>query len=82
MGYMQGLKKRKMDLVGLSPEKPASVAGFTMTNKTSQLTLIDQAPLLKKAGKMKATVVNSSVANSCTGTQGFRRCLHHAGVDR
>ena len=71
MGYMQDLKREKWILVGLSLKKPASVAGVYTTNKVIAAPLIVTKTSVKKAGKMKAIVVNSGVANSCTGTQGL-----------
>ena len=46
-------------------------AGFKKTNKVIAAPLIVTKTSVKKAGKMRAIVVNSGVANSCTGTQGL-----------
>ena len=70
-GLHAGFKKRKMDFGWIVSEKPASVAGVYTTNKVIAAPLIVTKTSVKKAGKMKAIVVNSGVANSCTGTQGL-----------
>ena len=67
-GLHAGFKKRKMDFGWIVSEKPASVAGVYTTNKVIAAPLIVTKTSVKKAGKMKAIVVNSGVANSCTGT--------------
>ena len=60
-----------MDFGWIVSEKPASVAGVYTTNKVIAAPLIVTKTSVKKAGKMRAIVVNSGVANSCTGTQGL-----------
>ena len=70
-GLHAGFKKRKMDFGWIVSEKPASVAGVYTTNKVIAAPLIVTKTSVKKAGKMRAIVVNSGVANSCTGTQGL-----------
>lgn len=70
-GLHAGFKKRKMDFGWIVSETPASVAGVYTTNKVIAAPLIVTKTSVKKAGKMKAIVVNSGVANSCTGTQGL-----------
>ena len=67
---MQDLKREKWILVGLSLKSQPVWQEFT-TNKVIPAPLIVTKTSVKKAGKMKAIVVNSGVANSCTGTQGL-----------
>ena len=68
-GLHAGFKKRKMDFGWIVSEVPASVAGVYTTNKVIAAPLIVTRQSVKKAQKMKAIVVNSGVANSCTGVQ-------------
>ncbi|MCO4484973.1 bifunctional ornithine acetyltransferase/N-acetylglutamate synthase [Streptococcus infantarius] len=70
-GLHAGFKKRKLDFGWIVSEVPASVAGVYTTNKVIAAPLIVTRQSVKKAKKMKAIVVNSGVANSCTGVQGM-----------
>ena len=70
-GLHAGFKKRKLDFGWIVSEVPASVAGVYTTNKVIAAPLIVTRNSIKKAQKMKAIVVNSGVANSCTGMQGM-----------
>ena len=70
-GLHAGFKKRKMDFGWIVSEVPASVAGVYTTNKVIAAPLIVTRQSVKKAQKMKAIVVNSGVANSCTGVRGM-----------
>ena len=70
-GLHAGFKKRKFDFGWIVSEVPASVAGVYTTNKVIAAPLIVTRQSVKKAKKMKAIVVNSGVANSCTGVQGM-----------
>lgn len=70
-GLHAGFKKRKLDFGWIVSEVPASVAGVYTTNKVIAAPLIVTRQSVKKAQKMKAIVVNSGIANSCTGVQGM-----------
>lgn len=70
-GLHAGFKKRKLDFGWIVSEVPASVAGVYTTNKVIAAPLIVTCQSVKKAQKMKAIVVNSGIANSCTGVQGM-----------
>ena len=70
-GLHAGFKKRKLDFGWIVSEVPASVSGVYTTNKVIAAPLIVTRNSIKKAQKMKAIVVNSGVANSCTGVQGM-----------
>ena len=69
-GLHAGFKKRKLDFGWIVSEVPASVAGVYTTNKVIAAPLIVTRDSIKKSQKMQAIVVNSGVANSCTGIQG------------
>ena len=70
-GLHAGFKKKKLDFGWIVSEVPASAAGVYTTNKVIAAPLLVTRESLKKAGKMQALVVNSGVANSCTGIQGM-----------
>lgn len=70
-GLHAGFKKRKLDFGWIVSEKPASVAGVYTTNKVIAAPLILTKQSVQKAQQMQAIVVNSGIANSCTGVQGM-----------
>lgn len=70
-GLHAGFKKRKMDFGWIVSEVPASAAGVYTTNKVIAAPLIVSREAVKKNGLLQAIVVNSGVANSCTGAQGM-----------
>lgn len=74
-GLHAGFKKRKLDFGWVVSEVPASVAGVYTTNKVIAAPLIVTKNSVEKAQKMQAMVVNSGVANSCTGQQGMEDAL-------
>ncbi|MRH44257.1 bifunctional ornithine acetyltransferase/N-acetylglutamate synthase [Aquibacillus halophilus] len=70
-GLHCGIRKKKLDLGWLYSDVPAQAAGVYTTN-------LFQAPPLKvtqesiaKENKIQALLVNSGVANACTGMQGL-----------
>ncbi|KXT75837.1 bifunctional glutamate N-acetyltransferase/amino-acid acetyltransferase ArgJ [Streptococcus sp. DD12] len=70
-GLHAGFKKKKLDFGWIVSEKPASVAGVYTTNKVIAAPLVLTRQSVQKTGQMQAIVVNSGVANSCTGIQGM-----------
>ena len=70
-GLHAGFKKKKLDFGWIVSEKPASVAGVYTTNKVIAAPLLVTKASIQKSQKLQAIVVNSGVANSCTGQQGL-----------
>ena len=70
-GLHAGFKKKKLDFGWIVSEVPASVAGVYTTNKVIAAPLLVTKASIQKSQKMQAIVVNSGVANSCTGQQGL-----------
>lgn len=66
-----GFKKKKLDFGWIVSEVPASVAGVYTTNKVIAAPLLVTKASIQKSQKLQAIVVNSGVANSCTGQQGL-----------
>ena len=60
-----------MDFGWIVSEVPASVAGVYTTNKVIAAPLLVTKEAVEKSQKMRAVVVNSGCANSCTGQQGL-----------
>lgn len=69
-GLHAGFKKRKLDFGWIVSEVPASVAGVYTTNQVIAAPLI-VTKQAQQQEKMQAVVVNSGVANSCTGQKGL-----------
>lgn len=69
-GLHAGFKKKKLDFGWIVSEVPANVAGVFTTNKVIAAPLKLTKNSIEKSGKMQAIVVNSGIANSCTGIQG------------
>ena len=70
-GLHAGFKKKKLDFGWIVSEVPASVAGVYTTNKVIAAPLLVSKASIQKSQKLQAIVVNSGVANSCTGQQGL-----------
>ena len=70
-GLHAGCKKKKLDFGWIVSEVPASVAGVYTTNKVIAAPLLVTKASIQKSQKLQAIVVNSGVANSCTGQQGL-----------
>ncbi len=70
-GIHAGFKKKKLDFGWIVSEVPASVAGVYTTNKVIAAPLLVTKASIQKSQKLQAIVVNSGVANSCTGQQGL-----------
>ena len=70
-GLHAGFKKKKLDFGWIVSEVPASVAGGYTTNKVIAAPLLVTKASIQKSQKLQAIVVNSGVANSCTGQQGL-----------
>ena len=70
-GIHCGVKHKKKDLALLTSEVPASVAGVFTTNAVQGAPLIVTKEVVYTTQKMQALIVNSGIANSCTGKQGL-----------
>ena len=83
-GLHAGFKKKKLDFGWIVSEVPASVAGVYTTNKVIAAPLLVTKASIQKSQKLQAIVVNSGVANSCTGQHGLNSTLNlgnHAALD-
>lgn len=71
-GLHAGFKRKKLDFGWIVSEVPANVAGVFTTNKVIAAPLILTQSCIENEGQMQAIVVNSGIANSCTGEQGLQ----------
>jgi len=69
-GIHCGVKHKKKDLALLISEVPASVAGVFSTNAIQGAPLVVTKEVVYTTKKMQAIIINSGIANSCTGKQG------------
>jgi len=67
-----GIKKsRKPDVCVIHAPEGGICSGIFTTNNFLAAPVIITKEKIKKAGNLKAVVVNSGIANSCTGKQGY-----------
>lgn len=71
-GMYCGIKKEKLDLGYIVSEVPATAAGVYTTNVFQAAPLVVTQESIAKEYKIKAVLVNSGNANSCTGEQGIK----------
>lgn len=70
-GEHVGLKRHKKDLALIVSDEPAVAAAVFTTNKAKAAPVLWNQKVLVDGGKVKAVLVNSGQANSCTGMQGM-----------
>ena len=72
-GVHCGIRNHKPDLALVVSDRPAVAAAVYTTNAVQAAPLLhNQAVLERNGGRARAIVVNSGVANACTGEQGDR----------
>lgn len=72
-GVACGLKPDGRDLMLLVADRVCSVAG-TFTTSVVQAAPVIYSRKLVKTGRAQAVVINSGIANACTGDEGMQRC--------
>ncbi|MHB9023722.1 MAG: bifunctional glutamate N-acetyltransferase/amino-acid acetyltransferase ArgJ [Armatimonadota bacterium] len=76
-GVPCGLKKQGRDLMLLVADRACSAAGVFTQNLVKAAPVIYSAKHVK-TGRAQAVVINSGVANACTGEKGMRLCTEMA----
>ncbi len=71
LGENIGIKKSKKDFCVIFTEKPANAAGVFTKNDVKGAPVIVSSRKIR-SGKAQAIVVNSGIANVCTGRRGIR----------
>lgn len=74
VGIQSGIKLGRKDLCLVVSECPATAAGMFTTNQLAAAPVIFDREQLKKSQKFSAIVVNSGIANACTGVRGLQDC--------
>lgn len=72
-------KSGKPDLALIFSEVPARCAGVFTTNRVKAAPLVVSAPRVSK-GRCQAVLINSGVANACTGESGLKNALRSAEI--
>ncbi|MCP4404642.1 MAG: ornithine acetyltransferase, partial [bacterium] len=73
-GIQCGIKLDKKDLALIVSESPAAAAAVFTTNKVAAAPVLFDKEQLQFSSLMSAIVVNSGVANACTGERGMQDC--------
>lgn len=79
-GVYAGIKKNnKKDMALIYSSQPCCSAGVFTTNLVKAAPVKWDQEIIKEAEQVHAVVVNSGVANACTGQQGYQYCKDMAG---
>ena len=71
-GVACGLKPDKLDLAVIYSEKPCIAAALFTTNRVQAAPVVYDRQLVNEGRPVQAVVINSGVANACTGRRGMR----------
>lgn len=74
VGILAGIKKNKKDMAMIYSPKPCVTAGTFTTNVVKAAPVKWDRKLVYEYETARAVVVNSGVANACTGQEGYRYC--------
>ncbi|MDR1017586.1 MAG: bifunctional glutamate N-acetyltransferase/amino-acid acetyltransferase ArgJ [Lachnospiraceae bacterium] len=73
-GVWAGIKKEKMDMALLYSNSPCNVAGTFTQNLVKAAPVVWDRDIVTAGGTAYGVVVNSGVANACTGPEGMKYC--------
>ncbi|BAS27100.1 ornithine acetyltransferase [Limnochorda pilosa] len=79
-GVHCGIKGRNPDLAVVVTHPPAVAAGTFTTNRVQAAPVVVSREHLARGGLVRAIVVNSGIANACTGEQGLADARRMAAV--
>lgn len=74
IGIAAGIKKGKKDMAMLYSQVPCQVAGTFTTNVVKAAPVKWDREIVRGSGRARAVVMNSGIANACTGAEGLRCC--------
>lgn len=77
-GIYAGIKKVKKDMAMIYSEVPCKAAGTFTTNIVKAAPVLWDKEVVTSSPFAQAVVINSGVANACTGKQGYEYCLEMA----
>ncbi len=73
-GICAGIKKEKKDMAMVYSKTPCKTAGTFTTNLVKAAPVKWDRKVVRESGFSQAVVVNSGVANACTGQAGYQYC--------
>ena len=73
-GIAAGIKKDKKDMAMICSRKPCQAAGTFTKNLVKAAPVKWDQEVVYGGGTVQAVVVNSGVANACTGEEGYGYC--------
>lgn len=73
-GICAGIKKEKKDMAMVYSKTPCKTAGTFTTNLVKAAPVKWDRKVVRESGFSQAVVVNSGVANACTGQEGYQYC--------
>ena len=71
-----GIKKGRKDMAMLFSSTDAVAAGTFTSNIVKASPVVWDQNIVRKYGSARAVVMNSGVANACTGEEGDRYCVN------
>ena len=77
-GIYAGIKKKRKDIALIYSDAPAKGAGTFTTNVVKAAPVLWDIKLTKESENIQAIVINSGVANACTGEEGNINNMHLA----
>lgn len=75
IGICAGIKKDRKDMAMLFSSQPCTLAGTFTQNLVKASPVVWDRDIVQRYGSAQACVMNSGVANACTGKQGDEYCL-------
>ena len=70
--------KGRTDMAIVYSQKPCAAAGTFTTNVAKAAPVIWDQKLVKESPYVQAVIVNSGIANACTGQEGYGYCIDTA----
>lgn len=80
IGICAGIKKNKKDMAMIKSDVPCIAAGTFTKNIVKAAPVKWDRELVSSGKKISAVVVNSGVANACTGAEGYGYCKDTAQI--
>lgn len=73
--YAAGIKYRdREDMALIYSEQPCTAAGVFTSNVVKAAPVVWDQQVVEKADYVKAVIINSGIANACTGEEGMKLC--------
>ena len=79
-GIAAGIKQGRRDLAVLYSKKPCAAAGTFTSNLVKAAPVLWDQRIIREKRQAQAVVINSGVANACTGSEGMGYCEQTARV--